>query len=194
METIFTNYLIQMVGAAVVLSLIGRLVIYPQRGPKVAKKTVADKQGVSVETLREFLAKFATSSNAIYHLYGSMSHFSARIKGSKENPTETAITGYKDLYGTSIMLTDPLCRKEVVKDAVESFQKFNNSRNLDSILLAVDQTTANAASELGFKLLKIGQEPLFDLQNYDPGKINSKIRSSIRQVEKKGIIVEQGAK
>ena len=143
--------------------------------------------------IKAYLQNFSLSSNGIYHLYGSMEHFfvkpSADGAGSSENLP--GMIGYKNVGNTTLMLTDPLCPRSNLREAIGQFITFCKDQKCDALLLAVNQETANEAKRLGYKLLKIGKEPIFDLTSYDPESLPSKLKSSIRQVTKKGVVIEE---
>ena len=124
-----------------------------------------------------------------------MSHFITRIGSAEhENPHtnhESAIIGYKNIDRTSMMLTDPLCAPAHRGEAIARFVKYCEHNKHDALMLAIDQSTADEAKKQGFKLIKIGQEPIFDLANYDSEALPSKLKSSIRQVAKKGVGIEE---
>lgn len=143
------------------------------------------------EVLKDYLQKFATSSNGIYHLYGTMNHFMTRVGTSEHSHHDSAIIGYKNINHTSLMLTDPLCAPEHRGEAITHFAKFCEHQKHDAFLLAIDQTTADEAKKQGYKLLKIGQEPIFDLATYNVDALPTKLKSSIRQVAKKGVVIEE---
>lgn len=142
------------------------------------------------EELAELVAKTGYNTNSIYHLYGQIQHFYPKLASHGDFAPHPAL-GYHVQSGQNILLTDPLCPPEMTKEALLSFVKFSENRKQEALFFAVNSHTAIQAKELGFKILKIGQEPIFDLKTYSSENLPFKTRSAIKQVFKKGIVIEE---
>ena len=140
--------------------------------------------------LGELLAKYGKSSNSIYHRYGEFKHLEIPLTPPTQ-PMEKALLGYATKGRIDVLLTDPLCAEGAAKEVLTKFKSIVESQGRKPMLFAIDSNTATAAKSIGFKILKIGQEPTFDLESYSLETLPAKLRSSIRQVFKKGISIEE---
>ena len=76
----------------------------------------------------------------------------------------------------AVAWSDPLCEPEALADVLRSFDEEMRRQRRGVCLIAVGEDTARAALELGFSVLKVGEEPWFDLTAWqapvrgDPGK------------------------
>lgn len=189
MMDLWSNYMAPL--AAAFLLIVGIMWAWGRRYYRFqARSSYRPTEEPTPDMIKQFLAKYGRSSNGIYHLYESMSHFITRLGGDSHHH-DLALIGYKDIGRTSLMLTDPLCTPDQRAEAINRFTKFSQQRKHDVLILAVDQITADAAVSQGYKLIKIGHEPIFDLATYNPDALPSKLKSSIRQVAKKGVIIEE---
>ncbi|MGZ3688024.1 MAG: phosphatidylglycerol lysyltransferase domain-containing protein, partial [Bdellovibrionota bacterium] len=143
------------------------------------------------EELTEAVRAYGRNSASVVHLYGGMRHFKSwfHLRTSPDEPSP--IVGYVALDHQNVVLTDPLCRDFQIKAILNEFARHTQMEGKDSVLFAIDQKTADRAAELGFGILKIGQEAHFDLPNYDASQLNPKILSAVRQAAKKGVSVRE---
>ena len=82
---------------------------------------------------------------------------------------------YLEAHGTAIVWGDPLCPPGEVDAVLGAATEALRGRGLRVCLLVVDRATALAADRLGYGVLKIGEQPAFDLTRWqvprgDPGK------------------------
>ena len=190
MDVNLNSYLVELLEAVVFLFLaswLGIRLIAQSR----QRRFSSENKPLTHEVISRYLWKFGTSSNSVYHLYNSMDHLFFDVRQFDASAPEKALIGYTRRFGTALMLTDPLCALADRDEAIEKFAQYAKLTGDDAMLLAVDYHTAQNAEKHGFKTIKIGSEPLFDLTIYDPELLPAKLRSSIRQVEKKGVVIEE---
>ena len=157
--------------------------------PLSSRATASNPKTFQPAKLPELVAAFGENTNSIYHLYGKFSYFQAKIPGHDEG-TPPPLMAYVQRGRTNLMLMDPLCPEAEVGAALRSFLGFCRGAGRDPVLFAVRKKTAEEAARLGCKVIQIGIEPVFDLKTYDPETLAPKLKSAVRQVLKKGVVIE----
>lgn len=135
------------------------------------------------------LKKYGRNTNSIFHLYDSFSHLRVNEKSKGKQGEE--IFGYESHPGFDLVISDPLCDSRNCEEVLRRLTKFGRDRDKDTILFAIGPAFANAAKNLSFKVVAIGKEPQFELKKWSSMGLSSKLKSAIRQVEKRGIVIEE---
>ncbi len=135
------------------------------------------------------LKKYGFNTNSIFHLYDSFNH--SRVNGKAKGKFQEEIFGFETFPRFNIVFSDPLCDPKNRTEVLRRLTKFGKDDNKDTILFAIGQSFADAAKDLSFKVVAIGKEPQFDLKKWNSELLSSKLKSALRQVEKRGIVFEE---
>lgn len=93
--------------------------------------------------------------------------------------------------GVALAVGDPVCAPDTIETLLEQFREWAVSERLTPAFVGSTPRIAEAAAGSGWKTLKIGEEPLFDLAEYAPrGNKTKKVRSAANQARKNGVVVE----
>ena len=100
---------------------------------------------------------------------------------------------YLEAPKAAVAWSDPLCAEEELPEAVASFDRAMRAERRGVCLVAVTEATARAAMDVGFSVLKVGEEPWFDLSAWrrprgDPGK---KLRWLVNHARRAGVDVAE---
>ncbi len=143
---------------------------------------------VDKNLLEQSVKAFGRNTSSIVHFYGELSYFTPFSEEEAKDPR--SLIGYISGSKNNIMITDPLCDQKDAKASIVAFTKFTQARGKTSLLFPIDMVTARQAAEIGYGILQVGKEPVFDLKSYSIDTIERKVQSAIRQVYNKGIIIE----
>ena len=96
-------------------------------------------------------------------------------------------------HGTALAWGDPLCAPEDVPALLREFTEAMRERRLRVCMVPVQEDVAATAMENGHAVLKIGEEPVFDLASWrrprgDPGK---RLRWACNHARRAGVVVEE---
>ena len=147
-----------------------------------------DHGTVDPSLLEKSVKAFGRNTSSIVHFYGRLSYFNPFSKNPEKD--SRSLVGYISGAQNNIMITDPLCAKQDAKEAIIEFTKFTQARRKTSLLFPIDTITARQAAEIGYGILQVGKEPVFDLKTYSTDNLDKKILSSVKQVYNKGITIE----
>jgi phosphatidylglycerol lysyltransferase len=138
------------------------------------------------ERLLDLLRRYGRNPNSFLALYdGPWSLFeSARVDGG---------VPFVESHHTALAWGDPLCAPEDLPGLLEEFSMAMGARRLRVCMVPVLEGTATIAMQRGHAVLKIGEEPVFDLATWrrprgDPGK---KLRWALNHARRNGIEVEE---
>lgn len=148
-----------------------------------------EENSVEPHLIESALKKYGYNTNSVIFLYGDLTFYNPLKNQNTENLN--SLVGYVSLDSENIMIADPLCRPEDTKSVIRDFTQFTQHQDKSCLIFAVGARTARQAAELGFGVIQIGKEPVFDLRTYDPVAHSSKLQSAIRQVHKKGFTIEE---
>ena len=135
------------------------------------------------------LKKYGYNTNSIFHLYNSFRHL--RVNEKSKGKLGEEIFGHEAHPGFNLVISDPLCDPRNCEEVLRRLKKFGTDKKKDTILFAIGPTFADAAKNLSFKVVAIGKEPQFDLKKWTSTSLSPKLKSALRQVEKRGIVIEE---
>lgn len=93
--------------------------------------------------------------------------------------------------GTALVCGDPVCEPGSEDTLIEAFVAWCASERITPAFVSATPALASRCRELGWKTLKIGQEPIFKLNDYAPrGNRTKKVRSAANQARKGGVTIE----
>jgi phosphatidylglycerol lysyltransferase len=136
--------------------------------------------------LLELLRRYGRNPNSFLAMYdGPWSLYeSRRVDGA---------VPYAVAHGTALAWGDPLCAPGDTGHLVREFTEAMRGRRLRVCMVPVQEDVAVAAMSNGHAVLKIGEEPVFDLGAWrppsgDPGK---KLRWACNHARRGGVTVEE---
>ncbi len=92
---------------------------------------------------------------------------------------------------TALVCGDPVCAEEDVPSLSESFRAYCAAERLTPAFVGTTNRFAESCHGAGWKTLKIGEEPLFDLEHYAPrGYSAKKMRSDAKRAARDGLKIE----
>jgi lysylphosphatidylglycerol synthetase-like protein (DUF2156 family) len=151
-----------------------------------APRPDAGLDAVQRQRLVELLHRFGTNPNSFLALYdGPWSLYeSARFDGG---------VPYALAHGTALAWGDPLCAPDDREGLLREFTAAMRARWLRVCMVPVQEDVAELAMASGHAVLKIGEEPVFDLRAWrrprgDPGK---KLRWACNHARRAGVTVEE---
>jgi Phosphatidylglycerol lysyltransferase, C-terminal len=100
---------------------------------------------------------------------------------------------YVESHRTAVVWSDPLCAPGDVEALFAEFTAAMRAGGSRVCILAVQEPVARAALACGYAVLKIGEEPAFDLASWrpargDPGK---KLRWCLNHARRAGVVIEE---
>jgi len=94
--------------------------------------------------------------------------------------------------GTAVACGDPVCAESDLPQLMIRFAEYCAGRGWRFSFVGASARVGRAAADLGFKAVKIGEEPFLDLPNYSlSGRGAKKARSAINLARRTGIVVEE---
>jgi membrane associated rhomboid family serine protease len=180
-------YLIK-IGAILIATMVGYWFVKLTMTSREKIEEDLDYSPVDPKLLESHVRKYGRNTSSVVHFYGTLSYFEPFKKGTDQS--NQALVAYISNSQHNIMIMDPLCDRRNSKDAIAEFTKFTQLRQKTSLLFPIDHLTARQAAELGYGVIQVGKEPVFELQHYSSDVLDKKILSSIKQVFKKGISIE----
>jgi lysylphosphatidylglycerol synthetase-like protein (DUF2156 family) len=94
--------------------------------------------------------------------------------------------------GTAVACGDPVCAEGDLPALMTRFAEYCAGRKWRFTFVGASARVGKVAAGVGFKAVKIGEEPFFDLRNYSlSGKGAKKARSAINLARRTGITVEE---
>lgn len=126
------------------------------------------------------------------HGYNGLSYLSLYPGWEYFHPIDgEGFVAFERHNGVALAVGDPVCAPERVPALLEQFREWAASEGLTPAFVGSTPRAAESAGSHGWKTLKIGEEPLFDLADYAPrGNKTKKVRSAANQARKHGVTVE----
>jgi phosphatidylglycerol lysyltransferase len=106
---------------------------------------------------------------------------------------DKGVVCYLESPRAAVVWTDPLCAKSDLSALLGAFGQAMRAERRSVCLLAVSEQTAQAALEIGFSALKIGEEPWFDLTRWcaPRGNRGKKYRWATNHARRLGVEIEE---
>ncbi len=129
-------------------------------------------------------------ARAIVQEYGNntLSYFALRETGRYFfNETSSAFLSYRCWSNVALVGADPIGPPDQIKELTHRFLSFCESSKLTPCFLGVSRNNLHAYRELGLRILKIGEECLLPLPDFDVSKLKRKVRRAERHCLNLGI-------
>ena len=129
---------------------------------------------------------------ALRHGYNGMSYLTLYPGWEYFHPAEgNGYVAFERHNGVALAVGDPVCAAEDRAAIIDQFRAWAAGERLTPAFVGATPGLAQAAGATGWKTLKIGEEPLFDLDDYAPrGNKTKKVRSAANQARKHGVTVD----
>ncbi len=109
-----------------------------------------------------------------------------------EPPDIDGFIAYELHRRTAVACGDPVCAGSDVPEMMSRFAEYCAGRRWRFTFVGASARAGKAAAALGFRAVKIGEEPFFDLTTYAlSGKGAKKARSAINLARRTGIVAEE---
>lgn len=94
--------------------------------------------------------------------------------------------------GTAVACGDPVCAESELPEMLRRFAEYCSGRGWRFTFVGASARVGKVAAGLGFRAVKVGEEPFFDLAQHSlSGKGAKKARSAINLARRSGIAVEE---
>jgi lysylphosphatidylglycerol synthetase-like protein (DUF2156 family) len=115
--------------------------------------------------------------------------FSAAVQGGLQHfGDERGFIAYKKVWGTTMVLGDPVTSPRLADDLLDHFL----AQHRDAAFWDASRTLANNLAKRGFRINEIGYETRIDLATYTfEGQSKRNLRKSIRRVEQLGYAIRE---
>lgn len=131
------------------------------------------------ERARFLVEQFGTDSLSYFALQDGRSYFF--------DPDGEAMLSYR-LWGTvAVVGGDPIGPPHRLLPLLRGFLEFANLHNIDPCFVGVSPHSAPLFETLGLRLLKIGEEAVIKLGEFDEASLKRKVRRAARHVESLGV-------
>ena len=129
-------------------------------------------------------------ARAIVRTHGcdTLSYFALRDTGGYFfDRRETAFLSYKMWSNVALVGADPVGPSDGIRECTERFLVFCRSRRLTPCFLGTTSHNLHLYRALGLRILKIGEECLLELPNFEVPKLKRKVRRAERHCLNLGI-------
>ena len=136
-----------------------------------------------IAQIEEFLKRYGYHSQSYNILLKDKSYFfsSSGIDG---------VIAYVVKANVAIAAADPICDPSNIHSFVTEFKVFCKERKLLCCFQSITERCKVILEELGFGMIKIGEEPIFDLEDFSlSGSRFRGLRKNINQAKKQGLSV-----
>lgn len=129
---------------------------------------------------------------ALRHGYNGMSFLTLYPGWEYFHPVQGAgYIAFERHNRTALAVGDPICAPEDTREIIEAFRGFCAAERLTPAFAGSTERLAEICHAEGWKVLKIGEEPIFGLAGYAPrGNRTKKVRSAANQARKGGVTVD----
>lgn len=125
-------------------------------------------------------------ARALVHRYGAdtLSYFALQDGRSYFfDETGEAMLSYR-LWGTVAMVGGgPVGREDRFAPLIAAFLEYAESNGIDPCFVGVPHTALEQYRRAGLRLLKIGEEAIINLHEFDPARLKRKVRRAARHLE-----------
>ncbi len=160
----------------------GWQVLFGLVGRGKGKERALSRPGTPSER-RALVLRYGYNGMSFLTLYQGWEYF---------HPTEgEGFVAFERHNGAALACGDPVCPEGQEAALIDAFRAWAASEKLTPAFVGATERLAAAAHSAGWKTLKVGEEPLFDLAGYAPrGNKTKKVRSAANQARKGGVTVE----
>ena len=151
--------------------------LMPDRTPQM----LDDK---SSETLYAILSTYGFNSTSYLTLEADKRHFFHHIV--------PAVTAYAQFNRVAIAAGEPICPRRLLGTALDEFLDFTQQHSLTPLFFEVTEPAVPVLQQRGFRFLKLGEEPFFELDRFTlKGNKMANVRSSGNTARRRGVTVRQ---
>ena len=135
------------------------------------------------EERRTLVLRHAENGMSFLTLYPGWEHFHpAAAEG---------FVAFERHNGSALACGDPICAPGGEESLVKAFAAWCAAERLTPAFVGATPAIAALCRAMGWRTLKIGQEPIFELAGYAPrGNRTKKVRSAANQARKGGVTIE----
>ncbi|MGB3204322.1 MAG: DUF2156 domain-containing protein [Crinalium sp.] len=142
------------------------------------------KQPFSDDTIRIILSNYGFNSTSYLALESDKRHFF--------HQKVFAVTAYANFNKVAITAGEPICPRDALGTAIDEFLEFTQQQGLQPLFFEVTQSVTPVLQQRGFHLLKLGEEPFFELDKFTlKGNKMANVRSSGKTAQKRGVSVRE---
>jgi phosphatidylglycerol lysyltransferase len=132
----------------------------------------------------QYLLRYGYNSTSYLALEADKRHFI--------HPRIDAVTAYARYNRVAIAAGEPICARPLLLQAIDEFSQFSQQQGCRPLFFEVTEPVVPALRQRGFKLLKLGEEPFFELDRFSlKGNKMANVRSSGNTARKRGVTVRQ---
>jgi len=147
-------------------------------------QTGAKLDSASYEALYAILSNYGFNSTSYLAVEADKRHFfHQQVPG---------VTAYAQFNNVAITAGEPICEQNLLKSAIAEFLDFNQQHHRQSVFFEVTEPVVPILQQQGFKFLKLGEEPFFELDRFTlKGNKMANVRSSGKTASKRGVTVRE---
>lgn len=140
--------------------------------------------GIDAHSRLAFIKKFGTNSFSTLVLYDDITVFPLTV-------TEGFI-GYQNGRKMLVVFGEPVCAPQHYRAAIEEFIAFCNKTGKQFIFICCGEEFKNAAQDLDFSAIRIGEDFIFDVSTYAPkGDKTKMVRLARNHSLRAGAVVKE---
>ncbi|MBW4623023.1 MAG: DUF2156 domain-containing protein [Cyanosarcina radialis HA8281-LM2] len=139
---------------------------------------------VAYETIHTLLRGYGFNSTSYLALESDKRHFFHRWV--------PAVTAYAQFNRVAIAAGEPICPRQCLDAAIAEFIASAESNGLEPLFFEVTEPVVPLLKPRGFRFLKLGEEPFFELDKFTlKGNKMANVRSSGITARKRGVTVRE---
>lgn len=132
---------------------------------------------------RELVLSHGTNGMSFLTLYPGWEHF--------HSPEGGGFVAFERHNGCALVCGDPVCEPGAEGALVAAFEAWCAAEKLTPAFVSATPGLAARCRDAGWRALKLGEEPIFELADYAPrGNKTKKVRSAANQARKGGVSIE----
>lgn len=133
------------------------------------------------QQIREILQEYGGDTLSYFHLQDRRKYFFS--------PSGKAFLSYGVWNKVAIVASDPVGPEEEIALLLTSFIQYAGNWKLKPIFVGLSFKYLTFLNSLNLKILKLGEEAVIDLQNFERDSLKKKVRRAVRHNEQLGIEV-----
>ena len=138
----------------------------------------------SYETLNNILKAYGFNSTSYLTLESDKRHFF--------DHQVPAVTAYAQFNKVAITAGEPICPIDLLGNAIDEFINFTRKSSLQPLFFEVTEQVVPVLQQRGFRFLKLGEEPFFELDKFTlKGNKMANVRSSGNTARNRGVTVRE---
>jgi phosphatidylglycerol lysyltransferase len=128
---------------------------------------------------RYLVERYATDTLAYFSLQDGRSYFFDR--------SETAFLSYRLWGNVALVAGDPVGPEVRHLDLITSFLQFTSANGIEPCFLGVPGNSVRVYQSVGMGTLKVGEEAVIDLADFELQSLKRKVRRAARYISERGI-------